>query len=143
MKYYSDVTEKVYDSTEELEKAEKAVEEKKAEEANKLAAISKEKKELANAIDVADKALDEAYKELDVAREKARELQKKHLKELEDLLHPAEEAVKAAQKNKYEALNNFNRKYGALTTTYTGAKAAEEMSRALKYFDDIFDHFFF
>lgn len=143
MKYYSDVTKKVYDTADELEKAEAEVKKLEEEKEAKLATISKEKKAFATEIENADKELDEAYKQLDVAREKAKQLQKEHLKQLENILHPAEEAVKTAQNKKYEAVKAFNDKFGVFTTTYTGAKAADELNRTLKYFDEVFHNFFF
>ncbi len=143
MKYYSDVTKKVYDTADELEKAEAEVKKLEEEKEAKLATISKEKKAFATEIKNADKELDEAYKQLDVAREKAKQLQKEHLKQLENILHPAEEAVKTAQNKKYEAVKAFNDKFGDFTTTYTAATAADELNRTLKYFDEVFHNFFF
>lgn len=142
MKYYSDTLGKLFETEKELNEAEAA---QKAEEEKKhelIANASKEKKELAAKIENADKELDEAYKDLDAAREVARKVQRDALKKVEDILHPAEERVKKAQAYRYDAIREFNRKYGAFTTKLTGAKAAEEMSRAWRAFDHFFDDFF-
>ena len=142
MKYYSEELNKVFDTAEELNTAE-AEKHKAEEEMNRKNALaSKEKKELANAIEKADEELDEAYKQLDLAREKAKEIQREALKKVEETLHPAEEAVKAALDRRYKCVKEFNDKYGVFTTTLTGAKAAEEMSRVWKTFDNFLDDFF-
>jgi hypothetical protein len=61
MKYYSDVLDKLFETEDELKKAESLVEEenKKNEELKKVE--SKEKKQLSQEIEKADKELDEAY----------------------------------------------------------------------------------
>lgn len=142
MKYYSDLTKKIYESEKELNEAEEQVRKEEAEKEKKASLVSKDKKELANAIDRAEVALDEAYKNLDVARESARDVQKEALKQIERILRPAEERVKQAQAEKLDAVRKFNEKYGVYTTTLTGAKAAEEMSRVWRAFDKFFDGFF-
>jgi acetyl-CoA carboxylase alpha subunit len=143
MKYYSELTKKMYESEKELNEAEEKVREAEAEKEKKAVQASNEKKQLAKAIEDAEKELDEAYKELDAAREKARLLQKETLKQIEDILHPAEEKVKTVQARKFDAVHAFNAKYGPFTTTLTGAKAAEEMTRIWRAFDKLFDFDFF
>jgi len=143
MKYYSELTKKMYNSEKELVEAEEQVHQEEAEKEKQAVAISKEKKELAGVIDKAEVALDEAYKNLDLAREKAKDVQREALKKIEEILHPAEEQVKKAQARKLDAIKKFNEKYGVYTTTLTGAKAAEEMSRVWRAFDKFFDGFFF
>lgn len=143
MKYYSDVTQKVYDTEEELNKAEEEIKTLEEEKEKKSALVSKEKKELANKIDVAEDTLNAAYKDLDLAREKAKDVQREALKQIENILRPAEEAVKNAQAERLDAIREFNQKYGVFTTTLTGQKAADEMSRVWRSFDKLFSDFFF
>lgn len=143
MKYYSELTKKIYESEKELNEAEEQVRTAEAEKEKKAALISKDKKEMANAIEAADARLEEAYKTLDAARERAKDIQKESLKKIEEILHPAETEVKKAQAEKLDAIKKFNEKYGVFTTTLTGAKAAEEMSRIWRAFDKFFDGFFF
>ena len=143
MKYYSEELKKVFDTKEELEKAEEQKKQELVKKENAAAIVSKEKKELAKKIETADQELTEAYSNLDAAREKAREIQKEALKKIEDILRPAEEEVKSAQCRKLDAVREFNKKYGVFTTTLTGQKAAEEMSRVWKSFEKLFGDFFF
>jgi len=143
MKYYSDLTKKIYESEKELCEAEDRMKADEAEKEKKAAIVSNEKKQLAKAVEDAEKELDEAYKELDAAREQARLLQKETIKKMEDLVHPVEEKVKSLQAKKFDAVHAFNVKYGPFTTTITGAKAAEEMTRVWRAFDKLFDFDFF
>ena len=62
MKYYSEITKKVYDTPVDLNKAEKAVREAEAKEKAKKEQLANERKNRANEIEVARKALHEAQK---------------------------------------------------------------------------------
>lgn len=146
MKIISELTGKEYNTPEECLKAEelyKKEQKKRAdEESKKLSEISKQKKELANAIEDADKDLSEANKLYEVAKNKAAEILEKSNKEVRDILDSAKKLVKAAEEKKLNAVLKFNKEFGPYTTKYTGEKAAEEFNRSLKRFDNIFDDFF-
>lgn len=149
MKYYSEKLDKMFDSIEALQEAEAVKVKKKKPEVSTEKLIEEQvpsKKQLAAEVETADEALKEAYANYESAKTKVEEISKKYLAEVNDILEPAQKAVKDAEKNRYEAIRRFNDSYGAYQVTYTGARAADEMmkaisninSRANKLFRDMF-----
>lgn len=149
MKYYSEKLDKMFDSIEALKEAEAVKAKKKKPEVTTEKPIEEQvpsKKQLAAEVETADEALKEAYANYESAKTKIEEISKKYLAEVNDILEPAQKAVKDAEKNRYEAIRRFNDSYGAYQVTYTGARAADEMmkaisninSRASKLFRDMF-----
>lgn len=160
MKFYSEKLDKLFDSAEELAQAEQMT--KSATKKKKTAKVDEAvindviteqtqpevptRKQLAAEVEAADEALKEAYANYDAAKLKTEELSRKYLEEVNAILDPAQSAVKNAEKKRYEAIRNFNDSFGAYQVTYTGAKAADEMmkaisninSRANKIFRDMF-----
>ena len=135
MKFYSEKLDKLFDTLEELQAAETPKKKKKA--AITEAPVVDEpatvptRKELATAVETADEKVKQAYADYETAKAKAEELSKKYLEEINALLDPAQKAVKEAERLRYEAIRNFNDSYGAYQVTYTGAKAADEMMKAI------------
>ena len=149
MKFYSEKLDKLFDTPEELQAAETSKKKKKAVNEQPVvdeSATMPTRKELASAVEAADERVKQAYADYETAKGKAEELSKKYLEEINALLDPAQKAVKEAERLRYEAIRNFNDSYGAYQVTYTGAKAADEMmkaisninSRANKMFRDMF-----
>lgn len=153
MKFYSEKLDKLFDSKEDLEAAEAAKVSKKkktkAESTTVEQPTSEEtpsRKQLAYEVELADESVKEAYANYESAKVKAEELSKKYLAEISEILDPAQKAVKDAEQARYEAIRKFNDSYGAYQVTYTGARAADEMmkaisninSRATKIFRDMF-----
>ena len=149
MKFYSEKLDKLFDTLEELQAAETPKKKKKAVAEQPVvdeAATVPTRKELASAVEAADERVKQAYADYETAKGKAEELSKKYLEEFNALLDPAQKAVKEAERLRYEAIRNFNDSYGAYQVTYTGAKAADDMmkaisninSRANKIFRDMF-----
>jgi len=146
MRYYSDITKKFYDTDTACQEAE-ALFEKELNDAiekrkERDSAISKEKKELATAIEDAETKLSEAYQNYDLAKEETSKIYDKAKEDALKILKPASEAVTAAQKERYQAISNFNKKFGVYTTSYSGAKAYNELLRTSKIFDNLFNSFF-
>ena len=149
MKFYSEKLDKLFDTPEELQAAETPKKKKKvvAEQptVDETATVPT-RKELATAVEAAEERVKQAYADYETARGKAEELSKKYLEEINAILDPAQKSVKEAERLRYEAIRNFNDSYGAYQVTYTGAKAADEMmkainninSRANKIFRDMF-----
>lgn len=103
---------------------------------NNLSNTTKEKKELANAVELAEKNLQEACQNYELKKEEAKKLRKECEQKIVDLLEPARKAIDDANLAKYEAIKNYNAKYGTYTVTYSGDKAFEEYRRLTH---DIFD----
>lgn len=146
MKYYSELTKKYYDNDAECLKAEaeftatkEAEEAKKKELANQ---ISKEKKELSDAIDVASEALAEAYHDYEEAKKIVAELKEEFNKKAKDILDPAEECVRDAQKAKTDAIMAFTKRFGTYSMLYTGDKAYNEFKLASSWFDNFLNDVF-
>ena len=149
MKFYSEKLDKLFDTPEELQAAETPKKKKKVVAEQSIVdetATVPTRKELATAVEAAEERVKQAYADYETARGKAEELSKKYLEEINAILDPAQKSVKEAERLRYEAIRNFNDSYGAYQVTYTGAKAADEMmkainninSRANKIFRDMF-----
>ena len=139
MKFYSEKLDMMFDSPEALLEAEQGASTKSkkrkkavAEEVSQVVEPAvPTKKELAMAVERADEHLKEAYAHYESAKEAAKDLSKKYLEEVNNILLPAQEAVKNAEQARYQAIRKFNESYGAYQVTYTGARAADEMMKAI------------
>lgn len=137
MKYYSEKLDQLFDSMEELELAENPPKKKSSksktvvEQMENTSVSTPSKKQLAAAVESADEAVKEAYAQYETAKSKVEELSQKYLTEVKTILEPAQKAVKEAEQKRYEAIRNFNDSYGAYQVTYTGARAADEMMKAI------------
>ena len=146
MKYYSEVTKQLYDSPEQLQQAEhnmignKSVKRMAKEEKSEEKAPTK--KQLASEVEAAETKVNEAKANLELAKQKAQSISKAYLEEIDAIMEPAKQQLKDAQRARYEAIQKFNDTYGAYTTTYTGAKAADEFARAVADISTFFPRFF-
>lgn len=144
MKFLSEITNKTYDSQEECMKAEelflakqKQEEEFKKQKANEL---SSQKKEAANAVENAIEKLSKAYDMYSKAEEEAKEIYKKAYEDAKKILLDAKLKVRDAQTEKFNAIAEFNKKFGPYKTTYTGEEANEFLNKFEREFfsKDIF-----
>ena len=147
MKIYSELLNRLFDTAEECNEAEiQYQKEKEEEEARKKETalnISKEKKELANAVELAESALTKAYDDYEIAKEEVRKILEESNQKALDILTPAKENIKKAQEERYKAISAFNNKFGIYTTTYSGDRAWKEFKRATSWINDIFNNFLF
>ena len=139
MKYFSEILNKTFNSVEELEVAEKKELEKQEAEKQELKKISNDKKALAKKVEEADDILQDAYNKYALAKENCAKILEEAKLEINELLEPAKKAIQDAQKQKYEAIAEFNKKYGVYSTIYTGDKAYTELQRVRNFMDDIFN----
>lgn len=132
MKFYSEKLNKLFDTPEALNEAEASMPKCKcaAKDENYEEKLPS-KKQLAADVDAAEEKLKAAYAEYEVAKKQIEELSKTYLESVEAILTPAKEAVKTAEKARYEAIRKFNDSFGAYQVTLTGDKAAKEMLRAM------------
>ena len=125
----------LFDTPEDLQEAESKKKSKKKASVEDNATNDKvttpSRKELAAEVEAADQKVQEAYSNYEAAKEKASELSKKYLEELNAILEPAKQAVKDAETARYTAISKFNDSYGAYQVTYTGARAANDMFKAI------------
>lgn len=146
MKYYSDILNKIFDSEAECLNAEKIYKDEQVkrdlEKREKASLISKEKKELADAIESAEAKVSKAYENYEIAKEKVKEILEKSNKEALSILNPAKQEIKDAQKERYTAISEFNKKFGTYTKQYTGTKAYEEFKRATSWIEDFLNNWF-
>ena len=125
MKYYSETLEKFFDDEKSLVEAEAA---RKAEETKN----AETKKILATRIKTAETKLDEACKHLDDVTLQCDELIKECNDKVSKMLEEAQKTVTSARKARYEAIENFNKKFGTYTTSYTGEQAQKELDRIVE-----------
>lgn len=142
MKFYSDLISKFFDTEEECVKAEKEFTEKQeakeAERKAKASLVSKEKKELSDAVEAAEAKLSKAYENYDLVKEEVKKILEESNKKALELLNPAKEAIREAQKERYTAISEFNKKYGIYTAQYTGDRAFKEFKQATNWIEDFF-----
>ena len=150
MKYYSEVTKNLYDTMDQLEEAEASITgckvKKRAAKMENNGVKSEPKiptkKQLASDVEAAEAKVREAQANMELAKQKAQDLSKKYLEEIDAIMEPAKQMLKDAQKARYDAIQKFNDAYGAYTTTYTGARAADEFARAVADITSFFPRFF-
>lgn len=142
MKYYSDLTKKMYDTEKELNAAEKAfnkeLEEKKQEELT----ISNRKKELAKRVQDADDKITSAHNVYDLALQDVKKLSDEYTKKCDEIMDAAKKTLNDAEREKYEAVLAFNKEFGPYKTTYTGEKASEQFNRIQKHLERSYKDFF-
>ena len=144
MKYYSEILNKTFNTDVECLEAEKAYEDAKAKAAEVKAAseakASKRKKELANAVEKATEELETAELNLEAAKEQVKILLEESNKKMVDILNPAKEAVRKANQAKYVAISNFNKEFGAYTTTISNESLNKHYKNNLFDFFDLFKY---
>lgn len=142
MKFYSEKLDKLFDTPEQLSREEKDAEMiQSCKTCGPKETKQPSKKQLAADIDAAEEALKAAHCEYELAKQKVEALSQAYLEEVNAIIEPAKKKVREATANKYAAITNFNKEYGAYRKVYTGDKAAEEMARSLKQFS-ILDNYF-
>lgn len=153
MKYFSDITNKTYDSEKDCLDAERDfLDKQKAEEDAKKARaseISNQKREAAALIEATSSDLAKAYENYEKAEKNVKEIFKKAYDEAKPILMDAKLAVRKAQENNFNAVKAFNDKFGPYKTVYTGEKASRFFDNfATKFFSqdypaifDLFDRF--
>ena len=146
MKIYSEILNKLFDTEEECVAAEKEhtkkQEEVELQKKESAKAISKEKKELSTAIEEAQQKLDEAYDQYELAKAKAKEMLETSNQQILNILNPAKDNIKKCQEDVWDAVANFNKKFGEYRVRYTNEKALNELKRSTAWINDIFGRFF-
>lgn len=132
MRYYSDELKKFYDTEEALLAAEETAR-KQAEETK----ITKAK--LAKNIEEAKAAVDDAYIQFDEAKAKVEELQKEYDAKVNEIMDPVRSNLQKCVAAKRDAIQEFNKNYGAYTTVYKGNDAINEWIKTAKSIDKIFN----
>lgn len=135
--FYSEILKKYFDSEEECIKQE-LIEKSKNTINRKSMSVEEQKaesrKQAAKVVESAERAVSEAYDELKKAEDKARIAYK-------EIVNPAKEKLQKAEKNRLEAIMDFNRKFGVYTKRYTGQEANDEFLRSLSRIEDLFNIF--
>ena len=137
--FYSETLNKYFDSEEECIKQE-LIERNKNEIKQKSISVEEQKaasrKQAAKVVESAERAVSEAYDELKKAEDKARVAYK-------NIVNPAKEKLQKAEKQRLEAIIDFNKKFGVYTKRYTGQEANDEFLRTLTHIEDLFNIFNF
>jgi len=147
MKIYSELLDKLFDTMDECINAEKTYqkeqEEKEKEKAVKAQAVSKRKKELADRVEQAEEEVRKAYAEYDCLKDEAKKILDESNNKIIELLSPAVDKIKAAQRERYNAIVEFNNNFGVYSRQYTGERAFEEFKRATSWAHDIINRILF
>ena len=150
MKYYSDITEKVYNTEEDLKIAEKGFLASKAEEEKKgksltdkgdseKSAVSARKKELSTDIREQERAVTAAYKQLEEAKKTAQKIMAQARHDADEVIKEATEVLNNEISIRKDLIKQFNEEFGPYTVTYTGERAEEEYYKALNRIKALFE----
>ena len=135
--FYSETLNKYFDSEEECIKQE-LIERNRNKIKQKSVSVEEQKaesrKQAAKVVESAERAVSEAYDELKKAEDKARIAYK-------EIVNPAKEKLQKAEKNRLEAIMDFNKKFGVYTKRYTGQQANDEFLRSFNRMEDLFNIF--
>lgn len=141
---------KVYNTVDECVAADKAFDEAQEKralvETEKKNALSKQKKELADAITAADDQVTAALDKYEQAQTEARKIMAEARDRAQALLKVAKDEYDAAADEHWKAVKAFNDRFGTYTAVYTGNKAMQEYNRMARRMDDyierVFNRFF-
>lgn len=135
---YKELEGQTFASFRECADAEAAVD-KLRQEKEKSNTVSKKKKQLADAVEEADKAVVSAYENYDKVKAEVRKILEESNARMSKMLQDATNSIKNAEKQKRDAILNYNREYGPYQKVYSGDKATEEFKIFNKKFNDSFD----
>lgn len=142
MKYYSEKLDKMFVSEDALNAAEKATDELNKKKLTEKEELSKSKRDAAKRVEQASKDAQEArcaYKQVEIAaRQKYTDAVNTARNELRKTLVSAYKTVTDASNTEFQALKEFNEKYGPYTTTYT-THDLTNMFDMVTWFSNLFD----
>lgn len=126
MQYYSDITEKLYESIEALENAEKEVAEQKAQEEAKIAEEKAKKEALSKERGERAKVVEEA------------------IVELTELRKECSAKIREKEKSVRDLIDDFVKDYGSFHYSYRSGDdmPTVSLSKYAKHFNSLFDEFF-
>lgn len=135
---YKELAGQVFNSIEECAAEEKKIDLAREAAKKKNAEITTRKKQLADAIEAADKAVREAYDAHNKAKEEVRIMLEETNKKMMDILAKADAVVTNAEVAKRDAILAYNKEFGAYQAVYTGDRAQREFDRIARQFDTTF-----
>lgn len=139
---YKELEGRVFNTVGECAEAEGLIEVQRAELAEKKKKNeSSLRKHYSSEIDKADKDLKEAYDNYDKAKEEVRKILEKSNEEMVNILTPAEDKVREAQKAKQDAILKYNEHCGPYQAVYTGDRARQEYNRVINEMNHTFNSF--
>lgn len=112
MKYYSEISKKLYESEEELKKDESEIQER-------TTVKETTKKELAKNIQKAEESYNLAVEHYNSALKEVQTLLKDTKEKVDEMLKEPLEEIKNTKADKFNALKDFNKQFGPYITTYT------------------------
>lgn len=133
---YKELEGKTFNSIRECAEAEAAIDKQRAE-SNK-AAVSKKKKELADAVDVADKQVEKAYEQYNTVRVEVQKILEESNAKMQKMLNDAAQVVREAEQAKRDAIIKYTEQFGPYQKVYTGNRALQEFQRIEDQFNSTF-----
>ena len=140
MLYYSEKLEELFENEEALNSAEAKYDEEQQEKERIEKDKKAEKKRLAKLIEDAEADIDKARDELVEVKAEVVKIIDSTEETVNKMLKDAEDKITQAQERRYEAIKNFNEKFGTYTKTYTGDKAYNEIKRNADLMGLLFNH---
>ena len=139
--FYSEKLNCYFDSEEECKNKEAEFDAEQERKKKAASEYASSKKAAAKKVTDATTLVDEAYQKYEQAREQADAIMAEAREKIHSILGPAKEAITKAEHAKYLAIAEFNEKYGAFTTTYTGKRAYDEFKRMTDRINEVFTTF--
>lgn len=133
---YKELEGKTFTSIRECAEAEAAIDKQRAE-SNK-AMVSKKKKELADAVDVADKQVEKAYEQYNTVRVEVQKILEESNAKMQKMLNDAAQVVREAEQAKRDAIIKYTEQFGPYQKVYTGNRALQEFQRIEDQFNSTF-----
>ena len=127
---YKELEGKSFATIRECAEAEAQVDAVRAKNAEK--ASSKQRKECADAIDLADKKVKDAYDNYEKVKKEVQKILEDSNEKMTQMINSATSAIKAAEKERRDAILNYTNKFGTYQKVYTGNRAIEECQRMEK-----------
>jgi hypothetical protein len=135
---YKELAGQVFDSIEACAAAERAVDKARNDAKEQNAKVSARKRELATAIEVAEKSVKDAYDSRIKVKEEVQKILEESNKKMMAMLDDANVKVRDAEKARRDAILAYNNEFGTYQAVYTGERAQREFDRLAKQFDSTF-----
>jgi hypothetical protein len=94
--------------------------------------LSKQKKDAADAIDLADKKVRDAYDNYEKVKTEVKKILEESNEKMTSLINTATTTIREAEKERRDAILNYTNKFGTYQKVYTGNRATEEFQRMEK-----------
>lgn len=124
---YKELAGRTFNTIRECAEEEAKIDAQRAETAEKN--LSKQRKEFADAIDLADQKVRGAYENYEKVKQEVQKILEDSNAKMNKLINDATTIIREAEKERRDAILNYTSKFGTYQKVYTGNRAIEECQR--------------